>query len=121
VRLIFALLVALWACQASFAEEVSETPYFASDVAAGKLPPLAARLPQEPRVVNLAALGRKVGKPGGTWRLLMGDQRDLRMMTIYSYARLITFDQNLHIQPDILKSIDIDQDKVFTLHLRAGH
>ena len=51
----------------------------------------------------------------------MGDQRDLRMMTIYSYARLIVFDEKLQIVPDILQSFDVQDDKVFTFHLRPGH
>ena len=51
----------------------------------------------------------------------MGDQRDLRMMTVYSYARLVVFDEKLNLVPDILESFDVDQDKVFTLHLRQGH
>ncbi len=98
-----------------------ETPYYAAEVAAGKLPPVAERLPKTPRVVDLPALGRETGQPGGTWRMLMGDQRDLRMMTVYSYARLVVFNEKFEIVPDILQSIDSDQDKVFTLHLREGH
>ena len=39
------------------------------------------------------------GQPGGTWRMLMGDQRDLRMMTVYSYARLVVFDEKLQPRP----------------------
>ncbi len=98
-----------------------ETPFFAAQVAKGKLPPVAERLPKQPRIIDLPAMGRETGKPGGTWRMLMGDQRDLRMMTIYSYARLVVFDEKLEIVPDILQSIDIEHEKVFTLHLREGH
>ena len=61
------------------------------------------------------------GEPGGTWRMLMGDQRDLRMMTVYSYTRLVVFDDKLNLVPDILQSLDNQDDKVFTLHLREGH
>ena len=53
--------------------------------------------------------------------MLMGDQRDLRMMTVYSYTRLVVFDDKLHLVPDILQSLDNQDDKVFTLHLREGH
>lgn len=98
-----------------------ETPYFAADVAAGKLPPVAERLPKTPRIVDLPAMKRETGQPGGTWRMLMSDQRDLRMMTVYSYARLVVFDDTLHFVPDILQSIEVADDKVFTLHLREGH
>lgn len=98
-----------------------ETPFFAADVAAGKLPPVAERLPKTPRVIDLKAMGREPGVPSGTWRMLMGDQRDLRMMTIYSYARLVTIDEKLNFTPDILQSFEDQDDKVFTFHLREGH
>ena len=122
-------LVLLLGCIGARADEAApaatvaplETPYFAAQVADGALPPVAERLPKTPRVIDLPAMGRETGKPGGTWRMLMGGQRDLRMMTVYSYARLVVFDDKLDIVPDILQSIDIDQDKVFTLHLRPGH
>ena len=120
IRLIAALLL-LIAASSSQSEAAIETPFFAKDVAEGHLPPVDQRLPETPRVINLAAMNRKPGESGGTWRMLMGDQRDLRMMTIYSYARLIVFDEQLHIVPDILDSIDIQGDKVFTFHLRKGH
>lgn len=53
--------------------------------------------------------------------MLMGDQRDLRMMTVYSYARLIVFDEKLNVVPDILAGLEVDADKTFTFHLRPGH
>lgn len=98
-----------------------ETPALAEAVAAGRLPPVAERLPTAPRVVDLAAMGRETGRPGGTWRMLMGDQRDLRFMTVFSYTRLVVFDEKLNLVPDILQSLDNQDDKVFTLHLRPGH
>ena len=98
-----------------------ETPWLADQVAAGKLPPVAERLPKQPRVIDLPALGRETGVPGGTWRMLMGDQRDLRMMTVYSYTRLVVFNEKFDLVADILQSVDNHDDKVFTLHLRDGH
>ena len=98
-----------------------ETPWLQAEVAAGRLPPVAERLPRQPRVVDLPAMGRENGVPGGTWRMLMGDQRDLRMMTIYSYTRLVVYDEKLNLVADILESLDNHDDKVFTLHLRDRH
>ena len=98
-----------------------ETPFFSDAVAAGRLPPVAERLPKAPRVVDLPAMGRETGRPGGVWRMLMGDQRDLRFMTVFSYTRLVVFDEKLNVVPDILQSLDNQDDKVFTLHLRPGH
>ena len=65
--------------------------------------------------------GRTVGKRGGTIRTLMAEQGDLRLMTVYGYARLVAYNASLEMQPDILASYENDQNKVFTLHLRPGH
>lgn len=103
------------------APEPVETPYFAGQVAEGKLPKVADRLPKTPRIVDLPAMQREIGRPGGTWRMLMGDQRDLRMMTVYSYARLVGLSPSLDIVPDILERLDVEDGRTFTLHLREGH
>lgn len=98
-----------------------EPPMLATDVDINQLPPLAERLPEQPRVINLAAMGRQPGRYGGTIRMLMGDQRDTRMITVYSYARLVVFDTNGRIVPDILDKVDVEDGRIFTLHLRKGH
>ncbi|MCB1744993.1 MAG: ABC transporter substrate-binding protein, partial [Gammaproteobacteria bacterium] len=90
-------------------------------VDAGTLPPLAERLPDNPRVIDLAALGRSEGKYGGELRILMGSSKDIRMMTIYGYARLVVFNEKLELVPDILESFDVEEGRIFTLHLRPGH
>ncbi|MFQ5626475.1 MAG: ABC transporter substrate-binding protein, partial [Methyloligellaceae bacterium] len=104
-----------------FASEFKETPSLAELVAAGKLPPVAKRLPAEPRVINLPELGLKPGRHGGRMRLLMGKQKDIRLMTVYGYARLIGYDRNLNLVPDILKSYDVKEGRIFTFRLRKGH
>jgi peptide/nickel transport system substrate-binding protein len=90
-------------------------------VEAGKLPPVAARLPKVPRVVNVAAMGRVPGRHGGDIRMLIGGQRDIRLMTIYGYARLVGFDEKLAFQPDILESYEAIEDRIFTFRIREGH
>ncbi len=118
----FAILVAVaWTALSVPAMAAIETPYFAKQVAAGTLPPVDQRLPEQPRVIDLKAMGREAGVPGGTWRMLMSDTRDLRMVTLYSYARLVGFDQNLKLVPDLLESFDVKDDQVFTFHIRKGH
>ena len=70
---------------------------------AGTRPPPA----QEPaRVVNLVAMGRQPGQYGGVVRTLIGSQKDIRLMTIYGYARLVGYDEKLNLQPDILESFE---------------
>jgi peptide/nickel transport system substrate-binding protein len=106
---------------AGSAESIEETPYFADAVADGTLPPLARRVPDEPRVTDLPALGRDNGQPGGTLRMLIGDQHDISIVTLYGYARLVTLDMHLRFEPDILASFDVQDGRVFTLRLRRGH
>ena len=98
-----------------------ETPFFEAMVKDGKLPPVAERIPLNPRVIDMGAVGKVIGKHGGTMRLLMGDQRDIRMMTIYGYTRLVGYNEKLEIVPDILESFDVEAGRIFTLHLRKGH
>ncbi len=103
------------------AREFLETPMFADAVAQGALPKVADRLPSVPRVIDLPKMGREIGRSGGTIRMLMGDQRDIRFMTLYGYTRLVVFNEKLDIVPDILESVDVEDGRIFTLHLRPGH
>ena len=97
-----------------------EAPAFADDVKAGKLPPVAKRLPEAPLVVKFGA-GTEPGQNGGTLSMLIGRSRDVRMLVVYGYARLVGYDRNFNIVPDILESIDVKNDRVFTMKLRKGH
>ena len=116
---VLALLLALSIARPAIA--VEEPTALAADVAAGKLPPLAQRLPAVPRVVDVARPGWATGRYGGELRTLMAKDRDIRMMVVYGYARLIGYDEKLHLVPDILQSLDNVGNRIFTLHLRAGH
>ena len=49
-----------------------ETPYFAKEIAEGRLPPRAERLPQVPRVIDPRETGETIGRHGGAMRWLMG-------------------------------------------------
>ncbi len=98
-----------------------EPPMLAAEVAAGKLPPIAERLPKEPSVAAFAREGQTPGRYGGTLRMLMAQPRDVRMMVVYGYARLVRFNYKLDIVPDILRKVDVKDGRIFTLHLRPGH
>jgi peptide/nickel transport system substrate-binding protein len=115
------MLVLLAPLPAMAGEKLAEIPMLAERVEKGQLPPMEQRLPAMPRMVPLSAMGREHGQYGGTLRMLMGDQRDIRMVTIYGYARLVGFDVTGKLQPDLLASADVDGDRVFTLRLRPGH
>jgi peptide/nickel transport system substrate-binding protein len=93
---------------------LQETRFFQKAVASGTLPKVDDRVPSDPAVVD----GK--GKPGGQLRMLMASPKDTRMMVVYGYARLVGFTPALELAPDILKSIDVEEARVFTLHLRKG-
>jgi peptide/nickel transport system substrate-binding protein len=111
------LLLLLWISQA-FA--FSDAPSLHKLVAAGKLPPVEKRLPAEPLVVPLPE-GETPGEYGGTLNTLAGRSRDTRLFTVYGYARLVAYDRRLKIVPDILERLDVEDGRIFTLHLRKGH
>ncbi|MEE8211666.1 MAG: ABC transporter substrate-binding protein [Acidiferrobacterales bacterium] len=98
-----------------------DAPVLAEEVAAGKLPAIEDRLPQPPKVVTLEGPGKSPGRHGGELRILMGRSKDVRMMVVYGYARLVGYDENFNIAPDILERIDVKENREFTLHLRQGH
>ncbi|GLS33194.1 peptide/nickel transport system substrate-binding protein [Mesorhizobium albiziae] len=85
------------------------------------LPPMAERLPKVPRLVNVGAMGREPGTYGGEVRTLIGSQKDIRLMTINGYARLVGFDEKLGLHADILESFEAVGDRVFTFKIREGH
>ena len=99
----------------------AEPEFLRAKVASGELPPVAARLPKVPRIINVAAMGRTPGRHGGDIRTLIGSQKDVRLMTIYGYARLVGFDEKLNLHADILESYEAVEDRIFTFKIRDGH
>jgi peptide/nickel transport system substrate-binding protein len=99
----------------------ADTPLSDADVALASLPPMASRLPANPRVIDLPAMGRKTGRHGGTIRMLVGGQRDVRLIPINSYSRLVGYGEDLQLQPDILATYEVEENRIYTLHLREGH
>jgi len=122
IRLVLALMVVvLSGVSAVKAQSYIEPPSLAEAVTKGALPAITARLPQSPAVVDLAEQGRTPGRYGGELRMLMSQARDTRMMVVYGYARLVGYDTEWNLVPDILERIDVESGRVFTLHLRKGH
>ncbi|MDH3739941.1 MAG: ABC transporter substrate-binding protein, partial [Alphaproteobacteria bacterium] len=111
-----ALILSLTATGAS-ADSFRESPALAKLVSAGELPPVAQRLPEQPRVVEADTIGRH----GGDLRISMARAKDTRMMTVYGYARLVGYDRKYNLVSDILESFDIEDARIFTLRLRKGH
>ena len=98
-----------------------EPPALMPDVKAGRMPPVDKRLPQKPLIVPLGEEGTTLGRYGGAINTLAGRSRDTRLFTVYGYARLVGYDRHLKIVPDVLESLDVKEDRIFTLHLRKGH
>ena len=101
-------------------DQFIETPSLAARVQTGELPPVAQRIPQNPRRIELSGEFAP-GQHGGQMRLLMGKQKDIRQIVIYGYARLICYSPDLRLEPDILEGFEVFENRVFTLHLRKGH
>ncbi len=98
-----------------------EPEFFQSQLEAKSLPELAQRLPKKARVVDVGGMGGQPGRYGGVVRTLIGSQKDIRLMTINGYARLVGYDAKLNMQADILESFEAFEDRVFTFRIREGH
>ncbi len=120
VRKAFIGLIAALPLVASGAQ-LAESEMLRATVAAGKLPPVEKRVPATPLVVPMTDPGLQPGKQGGTLNMLIGRARDVRMLVVYGYARLVGYNQKLALAPDILESFEATDDRVFTFKLRKGH
>ncbi len=102
-------------------DTLREQAFFEERVAAGDLPPVTARVPLEPWVVDLTAKGREPGKPGGTLRTMVSRSKDVRQMVVYGYSRLVGYDENYNLVPDLVRDYEVSENRRFTFHLRKGH
>jgi peptide/nickel transport system substrate-binding protein len=122
--LLLALLPAGLAAAQEAAQEAAappEPPSLRFDLAAGRLPPLAERLPASPRRDLPAREGWQEGRYGGSLTMLSRGGRDPRDLVLFGYARLVVWDENLELVPDILESVEVEGERIFTLILREGH
>jgi len=121
------LLAILPAASSARADEVpipsqfTEPPALADLVGKGALPPVQERLPKVPAVATMAWPGQTAGKYGGEITLLMATPKDTRLMVVYGYARLVAYDPKFALKPDVLRAFEVEDDRVFTFHLRPGH
>ncbi len=98
-----------------------DPPILMERITSGALPPYASRVPFEPNVFHADGKTKRIGRHGGTLRMIMGRSKDIRMLIVYGYARLVGYDPSLKIVPDILKGVDVQQGRIFTFTLRKGH
>ncbi len=98
----------------------TEPPSLKTKVEAGELPAVAERLPAKPYVVP-ASEARQVGKAGGAIRMLISRAKDTRLLVVYGYARLLCYNEQLELTPDIAEKVEVEDGRVFTFTLRKGH
>ncbi|MGO1119589.1 ABC transporter substrate-binding protein [Rhodovibrionaceae bacterium A322] len=105
---------------ASTASEFKQAPILEQLVSDGALPPLNKRLPSNPLMVPETDF-RGPGTYGGGLTMLVGKPKDLKIFAVYGYARLVGYTEEFKLQPDVLAKVDIEDGRIFTLHLRKGH
>ena len=106
--------------EAMWPTEYSEAPMLADMVAAGDLPPVEERLPEDPMVIKPL---NEIGKYGGTWRRgFTGPADGENMMRINNSSRLLAWDYSgSYIVPSLLAGWDIqDEGRKYILYLRKG-
>ena len=117
--LLGAALSALACTMPAFAQDPSEAPALAERVAAGELPPVSERLPDEPMVIE----PRSIGEYGGNMRtvLLGGEDYAWFVRTIF-YDGLVRWNEaNTDIEANLAESWEVNEDAtVYTIHLRPG-
>src|SRR5262249_21320621 len=97
---------------------MKEVPSLAEQVKSGALPPVDKRIPSRPSVVKRFAGSDGVGRDGGEINIMISGPRDTRLMTLYSNARLIVYDDKFTLQADILESYEVKDSREFTFKLR---
>lgn len=101
------------------AAEYNEAPALSIEVAAGELPPVEERLPQEPRVIEPL---NETGEYGGTLKLsdkapLGGELRDFKSEHLFK----LSSENIVNIIPNVAKGGEFSEDyKSYKLFLREG-
>lgn len=100
-------------------EKFSEAPELRVKVAAGELPPVQQRLPEEPKVLDPL---EEIGQYGGQWREVWKGVTQPWPITRSQEEKLIQFTfRGDELVPNLSKSWEISEEgRVFTFHLRKG-
>jgi peptide/nickel transport system substrate-binding protein len=115
------LAVTAFAGGGVFAADYHQAPMLDDLVKSGKLPPVAQRLPDDPRVETPV---EKVGEYGGTWRsgMVGGSDRNW-MFRITGYEPLVAWDRDWtgKVIPNLAEEFSGNADATeFTFKLRKG-
>jgi len=97
-------------------ESFRESPMLEALVAAGELPSVEQRLPEEPQVVEPL---EEIGLYGGTMHLTAITKEGSELTASKQWMARLTYDSR--IEPSVAKGWDLSDDyKTFTLYLRKG-
>ena len=112
-------LVATLTFGAALAQTYNEAPSLAERVAAGELPPVAERLPDDPLVIDVV---EEIGTYGGTLRRAFIGPADANNYVRVVYDSLVRFSSDgSEIVPHIVASWEASDDfHTWTLRLRPG-
>lgn len=96
-----------------------EAPELAARVAAGELPPVAERLPENPLVVEPV---ERIGKYGGTWRAAVVGSHFDQLARYQGYENLLRWTPDWNgIIPNVAESWEVNDDATeYTFYLRKG-
>jgi peptide/nickel transport system substrate-binding protein len=62
-----------------------------------------------------------LGKRGGVLKILLPKERDVRLMSVWGYARIVGWTPDLKLKPDLAEAVLVERDRKFTIRLRKGH
>ncbi len=120
--LIFLMLFGLFGIVAAQDTQYNESPLLTERVTIGELPPVAERLPTNPRVIELT--GSEVGSYGGDFRdPFVGDAFWSSQMVFWTFWKgLVNWNETYSDWvPNIAESVDVSEDATsYTFHLRQG-
>lgn len=104
----------------AWAQQYNEAPMLQEMVAAGDLPPVGERLPEDPLVVEPVD---SVGQYGGTWRRAFKGIKDFHAFGRLNYEPMLRWprDPKDPVQPGLAREWTWSEDGTeLTLHLRRG-
>jgi peptide/nickel transport system substrate-binding protein len=116
--LMIVMLVAGFTALAS-AQTYNEAPALAQRTAAGELPPVAERLPENPRVVEPL---EQVGEYGGAWNMALTSTGALvHLPRAIGYEPLVAASADTPLIPNIAESFEASEDATeYIFRLRRG-